>query len=211
MDSNFQRKSALSQLGLAGQPAHDTGAAGVVMSEQPFRAIINLRGHTEDADFMAAAEKALGVALPTQPNTTAMGKETTVIWLSPEEWWIVFESDEASAERALADGLRVSLQDHHVGVVEVGESRTCIRISGPRSRDLIAKACPLDLHPAAFGGAGHCAQSLFAKSPGLLHQLEDTAAGDAVFEIYVLWSFAEYLWQWFSDAAKEYGLAVITP
>lgn len=210
MDNNFLRKSALAQLGLASQQADDTGGAGIVLCEHPFRAIVNLRGKAVDTAFMAAAEKALGTALPTSPNTAVPGKSTTVIWLSPEEWWIVFASEEASAERALADGLRVSLEGVHVGIVEVGESRTCLRLSGPRTRDLIAKACPLDLHPSVFGGPGHCAQSQLAKAPALLHQLDDDADGHAVFEIYVLRSFAEYLWRWLADGAREYGLRVET-
>jgi sarcosine oxidase subunit gamma len=208
MDSNFLRKSALAQLGLASHTADDDAAAGIVMSEHPFRAIVNLRGKPDDAAFMAAAEKAIGTALPTAPNTSAEGKDTTVIWLSPEEWWVIFESDESTAERALADGLRVSLGGCLFAVVEVGESRTAIRVSGPRVRDLLAKGCPLDFHPAVFGGPGHSAQSLMAKAPAVIHQLADSADGHAVFEIYVLRSFAEYLWLWLADAAAEYGLAV---
>jgi len=49
-----------------------------------------------------------------------------------------------------------------------------------------------------------------AKAPVLLHQVADDAQGQAVFEIYVLRSFAEYLWLWLADAAVEYGLAVET-
>ena len=208
MDSNFLRKSALAQLGLAGQKPGARGAAGVVMGEHPFRAIVNLRGKPDDAAFMAAAEKALGAALPTTPNTAAAGNDTTIVWLGPEEWWVIFASDEQAAERAMADGLRVSLDGQLFAAVEVGESRTCIRVAGPRARDLLAKGCSLDLHPSVFGGPGHSAQSLIAKAPAVLHRVADDADGHAVFEIYVLRSFAEYLWLWLADAAAEYGLAV---
>jgi sarcosine oxidase subunit gamma len=39
----------------------------------------------------------------------------------------------------------------------------------------------------------------------LIHQVDDAPA----YDVYVLRSFAEYLWLWLEDAAKEYGMAVV--
>ena len=44
--------------------------AGVVMTEDKFRGHLNLRGNPQDADFMAAVASVLGMALPTEPNTS---------------------------------------------------------------------------------------------------------------------------------------------
>jgi sarcosine oxidase subunit gamma len=209
VDNSFLRQSALAQLGLSGRKAAQDGEAGVTMTELPFRAIVNLRGKAEDKAFMTGTKTALGSALPKTPNSTLPGEGLTVIGLGPEEWWIVFES-RAAAERALADGLRVTLEGIHATVVEVGESRSCIRVTGPRARALLSKGCPVDLHASVFGGPGHTAQTLLAKAPVLLHHLADDDDGHPVFEIYVLRSFAEYLWLWLADAAGEFGLAVKT-
>jgi sarcosine oxidase subunit gamma len=210
VDNHFLRQTALAQLGLSGRKPAQDGEAGVTMTEMPFRAIVNLRGKAEDKAFMAGTKIALGSALPKTPNSALPGEGLTVIGLGPEEWWIVFESREAAAERALADGLRVTLEGIHAAVVEVGESRSCIRVTGPRARALLSKGCPVDLHASVFGGPGHTAQTLLAKAPVLLHHVADDDDGHPVFEIYVLRSFAEYLWRWLADAAGEFGLAVKT-
>jgi sarcosine oxidase subunit gamma len=39
----------------------------------------------------------------------------------------------------------------------------------------------------------------------LLHQLDDGPS----YDIYIHRSFAVYAWSWLSDAAREYGLAVM--
>ena len=194
------RQSALAQLGLDGRARAERGEAGVALAERPFRAIVNLRGDPEDAAFLGAAQGALGLDLPLSPNTTATQGKTTALWLGPNEWWIV--TDDPTADHAAR--LRTTLAEVHAAVTEVGESRTCVEVSGPRARDLLAKACPLDLHPRSFQ-PGTCAQSHLAKATGLIHQTSDAPA----YDLYVLRSFAEYLWHWLEDAGREYGVAVV--
>ncbi len=38
---------------------------------------------------------------------------------------------------------------------------------------------------------------------------DESAADGPAFEVYVLRSFAEYLWTWIEDAGQEYGVTVI--
>jgi sarcosine oxidase subunit gamma len=203
----FLRHSPLAHLGLAGRATTDQNKAddiGVAMGERPFRGIVNLRGPAEDEAFGAAAQTALGVALPVAPNTTASDGQVTVLWLAPDEWWVVTPGDGS----AMADKLRRALEGVRSAVTDVSESRTCIEVRGPRARDLLVKGCPLDLHPRMFG-KGECAQSHLAKTMITLHM---TTGGDhedgPAFDLYVLNSFAEYLWLWLEDAAREYGLKV---
>ena len=89
----------------------------------------------------------------------------------------------------------------HASVTDTSESRTCIRVSGKNARDVLAKGCSLDLHPAKFG-PGQCAQTLLGKVGVMMSQ---TAAAPT-YELLVLRSFATYLWAWLEDAAAEYGL-----
>ena len=194
------RQSALAQLGLDGRARAERGEAGVALAEKPFRAIVDLRGNPEDADFLGSAQGALGLDLPLTPNTATTQGKTTALWLGPDEWWIV--TPDPAADHAAR--LRTTLAGVHAAVTEVGESRCCIEVSGPKARDLLAKACPLDLHPRSFQ-PGTCAQSHLAKAAGLIHQTTDEPA----YDLYVLRSFAEYLWHWLEDAGREYGVAVV--
>ena len=211
MAESFLRHSPLAHLGLAARAtapvAEGAAAPGVWMGERPFRGLVNLRGPVGDQAFDAAVKKALGVGLPTEPNTTAAKGDLRAFWLGPDEWWVVTPGDGP----AMADKLRAALAGQKAAVTDVSESRTCIHVRGPRARDLLAKGCPLDLHPRVFA-AGRCAQSHCAKAMITLHQLADDGESDEgggpAYDVYVLNSFAEYLWLWLEDAAGEYGLGV---
>ncbi len=205
----YLRQSALAHLGLEGRGAAARGAAGVAMGERPHRGIVNLRLDPKNAEAMAAVEAAFGFALPASANTSAGDADMIALWLGPDEWWLVVPGPEPEAGPALAEKLRAALSGHFAAITEVGESRTCIRIAGPSARALLRKGCPLDVHPRAFG-AGACAQTLLAKATVVIHLVADESAADGpAFEVYVLRSFAEYLWTWIEDAGREYGVTVI--
>jgi sarcosine oxidase subunit gamma len=191
--------------------------AGIAMAERPHRGIVDLRLDPAGEAAMSAFAEASGFALPTGPDTTAGNGEVAALWLGPDEWWIIAPGPEPEAGPDLAERLRTALAGHAAGVTDIGESRSCIRISGPKARALLQKGCPLDFHPRAFT-VGACAQSCLAKATVAIHLVADeSAAKDAVkgsaagpaFEIYVLRSFAEYLWLWLEDAGREYGVAVV--
>jgi sarcosine oxidase subunit gamma len=173
--------------------------AGVAMAERRFPTIVDLRGDLSEEVFAAAAKGALGFALPAEPNSAAGDGALSALWLGPDEWWVVGRD-----RPTLAEDLAKAFEGKAAAVTEVGESRTCIRLSGPHARDLIAKGCPLDLHPKVFA-TGHCTQGMLAKAGILLHQVSDEPA----YDVYVLRSFAEYLWLWLEDAAQEYGVTVV--
>jgi len=193
----YLRQSPLAHLGLEGRAEAVRGGAGVAMAERRFPGILNLRGTPEG--LSGPIEAAFGFALPTEPNTTASKDEVSVFWLGPDEWWLL--GPEATS---LAARLNEALDGIACAVTQVGESRTCIRVAGPHARDLLAKGCPLDLHPRAFA-AGSCAQSRLAKADVLVHQVDDKPT----YDLYGLRSFAEYLWLWLEDAAREYGMVVV--
>lgn len=196
MAEDYLRQSPLAHLGLARRAREARGEAGVAMAERPFPAILNLRARGSTPEPWQAIETALGFALPREPNRAAGKDRVVALWLGPDEWWLIGPPAD--------QGLGKTLSELGCTLTEVGDSRTCIRISGPRARALIAKGCPLDLHPRVFG-PGHCAQSLLAEADIVLHQVSPAPA----YDIYVARSFAEYLWLWLEDAAREYVLAVV--
>lgn len=213
MVEGYLRQSALAHLGLEGRAQASRGEAGVALTERPHRGIANLRLDPKNAEALAAFEAGFGFALPTAANTTAGDADTLVLWLGPDEWWLIVPGPEPEAGPGLAEKLRAALAGHFAGVTDVGESRTCIRVSGPKARALLQKGCPLDFHPQVFT-AGACAQSILAKAGVTLHLFADESAAQAgaegpIFDVYVLRSFAEYLWAWLEDAGREYGVAVL--
>lgn len=180
---------------LDGRPG--SGADGAVMVEHPHLGKITLRGDAADPAFPDAVKTAVGVALPGMANTASATGRNTVLWLGPDEWLIV---SPPGSQGAVEAALHKALGGQHVSVVDTTDARTTIRLHGVHARDILAKGCPLDLHPRAFG-PGQCAQTIVAKADVLIHQLDDAPT----YDIYVLCSFAPYLWDWLVDAAKEFN------
>jgi sarcosine oxidase subunit gamma len=167
---------------------------------------IELRGDPDDRAFMAAVGRTLDVLLPGEPNTTAARGDLTALWLGPDAWLLTCPPDEVAAH---IGSLREAVSDVHAAITDVSDGRVALRLGGPNARDVLAKGCPLDLHPRAFA-AGRCAQSLLAKSSVLIHLLDDDVPGPT-FDVYVARSFAHYLFAWLEDAGREYGVQVDAP
>lgn len=201
MSKSILKESPLARFCLEQRTTPAPMAAGVKVWERAFCAHINLRGDPSASDFLAAARGVLGFELPLEPNTFAGERENYALWLGPNEWLIVVPGEQ---EGLVAEGLRNALRGQFFAVTEVGGGQTIITLSGQNARDLLAKGCPLDLHPREFG-PGHCAQSHLGKAPILIRQID----AEPTFELIARRSFADYLWCWLEDASEEYGLAVI--
>ncbi len=171
------------------------GAEGVQLAEIALPVKVNLRGDAGDAAFRRAVESVVGLGPPVAANTFVRAGETRCFWLGPDEWLIV--APESAGD--LARRLRAALTDQHASVVDLGAANVTLRLTGARSREVLAKACPLDFHPRAFR-PGRCAQSNFARTQALV-ALEDETP---VFDLFVRRSFATYLADWLLDAMCEY-------
>ena len=181
---------------LLGKAGSDTGPGGaaVVISERPFLGYLNLRGDPGDADFASAAEASLGFELPTEPNRATAEGSLTAHWLGPDEWLVVTPPN---VQAWLIDSLQASLLDVHAYVTDLSGGHTTISLSGSGARGVLAKGCPLDLHPAVFR-PGDCAQTLVAKVSAIVRCVDDSPS----FELVVRRSFAEYAALWLRDAAR---------
>jgi sarcosine oxidase subunit gamma len=195
MSDASRRESPLVGRIEAGLPVR-TVAQAVRLQERAFLGHINLRCDPSDAGLTGAVEGALGCILPRIPNTfKAAQAGHKVLWLGPDEWLVVTPEDRHST---LAQALRLAVGDGFASVIELGSGQTVIGISGQRAREVLAKGCPLDLHPRAFG-PGRCAQSRLARALITLAQVDEAPT----FELIVRRSFADYLWQWLSDACRH--------
>jgi sarcosine oxidase, subunit gamma len=177
---------------------------GVRLGERAGLGKIDLRGDPHDRAFMTAVGRVLDLLLPSEPCTSAARDQTCALWLGPDEWLVTCPEPEAAG---LAGSLREALTDVHAAITDVTDGRVTFRLAGPSVRDVLAKGCPLDLHPRTFP-PGACAQSLLAKASVLIHLLDDDREQGPSFDVYVARSFAHYLWTWLEDAGREYGVRV---
>ena len=203
MLESYLRRTPLSHLGLVAraQPAREENA-GVTMGEVPFRGLVNLRLDPKTTALKSAAEAVLGLSLPTTVGDTAEGKDAKVLTTGPDEWLIVSPDGPAMAEK-----LAKTAEGKHIAVTDISENWTTIRVAGPATKALLAKGCALDFHETKFP-VGHCAQSMIAKADLTIVRLEDSQDGPT-YDLTVRISFAEYVWLWLEDAAREYGLTVL--
>jgi sarcosine oxidase subunit gamma len=169
---------------------------GVALQERAFLGHVNLRCDPADLVLTGALERVLGCALPRMPNTFQVASAGhRVLWLGPDEWLVITPEGQ---EAFVAQSLRGARGEAFATVIELGSGQTVIEVRGRRAREVIAKGCPLDLHPRVFG-PGRCAQSRLARALVTLLQVD---AGPT-FELIVRRSFADYLWQWLLDACRH--------
>jgi sarcosine oxidase subunit gamma len=137
-----------------------------------------------------------GVPLPLTANRVAPTGPLRVLWLGPDEWLVVAEGEAPDLlprlERAVA-GRRAALSD-------LSSSRVIIELRGAGARALLAAGCGLDLHSRAFA-AGQCAQTLLARVPVILDQIDETPH----YRVLVRRSYARWLVDWLIDAAEGLG------
>lgn len=163
-----------------------------------FETVLNLRGRPADGEFVKAVASVFGVDLPLSPNAIAGSGEHRVFWLGPDEWLVVAPDGRASEFETRFRS--ACANDPWCAIVDVSNNTTGFTLAGPAARDVLAKGCPLDLHPRVFGPA-QCAQSVLAGTRVLL------AAGSRPesFELRVRNSFARYLVAWLADAIHEFS------
>ncbi len=209
MVDGYLRQSPLAHLHLEARATNDPteNEVGVEMGERPLLGMINLRAQKSDPVLSPAITKVLGLELPTDVNTVS-GRIDGIytLCLGPDEWLIVTPSNK---EQNLYSELTQALEQLHTSINLVGESRTVIRLSGLHARNVLAKGCSVDLHPRVFK-PGQCAQTILGRSDITVHQVADESGTNAAtYDIIVFRSFAEYVWTWLEDAAREYGVRVV--
>jgi sarcosine oxidase, subunit gamma len=177
---------------------------GVRLGERLGLGKIDLRGDPHDRAFMAAVGRVLDLLLPGEPCTSAAREQIAALWLGPDQWLLTCPAADAAR---LVGAMREALRDVHAAITDVTDGRVTFRLAGPSAQGVLAKGCPLDLHPRAFP-PGSCAQSLLAKAAVLIHLVDDVSPAGPTFDVYVPRSFAAYLWIWLEDAGREYGVQI---
>lgn len=161
-------------------------------------AIVNLRGNAEDPAFRAAVSRVLKLELPIQPCSSVADAVHRLVWVGPDDWFVIGPKGQASAIEAQ---LRTALAGMHHAVTDVSGGYTVLHLSGTPVREVLAQGCPLDLHPRVFG-PGSSAGSLFFKASIWLWQTDEAPT----YEVLVRSSFRGYFWLMLERSTQECGL-----
>jgi len=141
---------------------------------------------------MATIKSAYGVDLPRRPARVS-GKGIAFVWAGPDQWLAVAER---GANRDMERELK-SLLSGMASVVDQSDGRVVVRVSGPLSRQVLAKGIPIDLHPRAFGA--NAAAITHASHIGvIMWQLEDAST----FELAMFRSYADSFAHWLIETAE---------
>jgi len=192
-DLTLLRRSPLAHLTERMRAAAVSGERSVALAEWPFLSMVSLRVDP-DAQAARAVESALGLELPRSCGAVAESGPHTVLWLGPDEWLLVSQTDAA----LLVEQLEALVGDAHAAVADVSANRTVLELSGRSARSVLEKGCPLDLHPTAFQ-PGRAVTTTLARIPLLVWQV-----GPDTYRLLPRSSFADYVARWLLDAMQEF-------
>lgn len=175
-----------------------TTEGGVVLREDALLGHLNLRGNAQDPEFVAGVAKALGLALPLAPCSSAQNDDTTILWLSPDEWIILVVGGKEEDTEA---SLRANLTGHFA-VSDVSGGQTILELSGDDCIKVLQKSTGYDVHLDNFP-VGKVVGTTFAKSSAHIRR-----TGEQSFQLVIRRSFSDYVWLWLQQSSKEYGLRI---
>jgi len=196
----------------ASQPAAMVGshfgveAHGVVLAELITTACWNVQGDSTRGEFAAEFERHFGVVPLPVANTAARGERWTALWLGPRSWLLFADSRLAMPTPDAFTTTRDALNLHGDALFDTSTARVGFAVGGEHAASVLAKSCPLDLHPAAFA-AGSCAQSVLGHVNVLLYRPESTA----MFVLMAARSLAGDVWRTLCRSAAQYGVDVLPP
>lgn len=152
----------------------------------------SVRGDAEAAEKIG---RAFGVSLPMEPWRSGANGTRAALWLGPDEWLLFADEREADAVTAQ---VAAAMGETPYSWVDVSHRNAGFRLSGPHVADALNAGCPLPLSLAAFP-VGKCTRTLLGKAEIVLWR-----AGETEFRIEVWRSYAAYLAEFISEAAREH-------
>lgn len=179
------------------------GAAGetpLVLSERPLGVLMQLSGWRDS--FARAVEPLLarlGLDGAGSFDRAQSSDKALAFRIAPERLLLRVTAD-AWAE---AEG---AIDAAETPVLDLGHSRTLVRVAGATAPDLMALLMPIDFDGRAFA-PGRFVQSGMHSVAVLVHRAADEG-GAPVFDIYMPRSFAASLWAYLTQTAMPLGYRV---
>jgi sarcosine oxidase, subunit gamma len=165
--------------------------SGATLTAAPARAQIGVRAR---GDAVALVEETLGIPRLPEPNRVLPARTGECFWLGPAEWlWVGNPEDRG----VLLEALEAAIGEADGAAVDLSSSRVIVDLKGASAREVLSSCCALDLHPHVFA-PGQCAQTLVAKAPVLLTQLDRAPT----YRVFVRPSFGAYVISWLTDGME---------
>jgi sarcosine oxidase subunit gamma len=137
---------------------------------------------------------ALGATLPL-PGRQMRTEGVLYLWSGPASWLAICERDDPDFATGLANRL-----NSVAAVTDQSDGRTILRISGPASRDALAKLLPIDLHQTVFS----LDETALTLAGHINVQIWRT--GEDSFELACFRSFAACLFDSLREACQEFQI-----
>jgi sarcosine oxidase subunit gamma len=171
------------------------GEPGVrVLRRAGLRLATIIAGKGRGEELARALQELAGIVPPAAPK--AVHGIMSLVWSGPDQWLMV--ADRADAVEAAARKLAGL-----AAITDQSDARAVLRLSGAHIRDVLAKGCPIDLHPRVFK-TGDAAVTVIAHIGVQLWQIDDQPGYDLIVSRSMVSSF----WSWFDASAAEFGYAV---
>ncbi|MCR9073667.1 MAG: hypothetical protein NXI18_18435 [Alphaproteobacteria bacterium] len=139
------------------------------------------------------------IALPLPPAGRAVSIDDMRLLSMAPGRWIAVSTDTPP----LIDRLQATCGPNGAVLVEQGHGRAALRISGPRSRDLLAKGTGLDLHPRAFAENSVASTALFHVAVTI-----DRRRGSGTFDVHMPRGYAHSLAERLIAAGRQFGVGI---
>ena len=158
---------------------------------------INLRGNSNDKEFMKNVGSVLDLVLPIEPNVRVSNKNINIIWLSPNEWLIETPKDDTMNILKL---LKSNLNPQKTAITDVSFNRTILRLEGDHVFTLLSKYLVINLEEVLKKNYS-VAQTIFLKIPILLIRNNNDNESISI-DIYLNRSHAKYVYELLIDGSK---------
>jgi sarcosine oxidase subunit gamma len=160
---------------------------------------INLRGQSDNKDFMSSSGTILDILLPTEPNISNVTVNAKVIWLGPNEWLVEINNENKFKE--IFSKLQSTLNPQNTAVTDLTENRTIIKVSGHNLYTLLAKFMVIDLDTVLQKETA-VAQTLFIKVPILIVRNHKYSEKPSI-DIHTNRSHAQYIYKILVDGSHN--------
>ena len=170
---------------------------GFYFNELPNIPKINLRGNSNDKQFIFNINNILNILLPLTPNTFNQNNSLKTIWLGPNEWLIEINQIR-DFEKIFLD-LKETLNFQNTAVTDVTENRTILKLSGIYLYKLLAKFMVVDLEKV-LKSESSVAQTIFVKIPVLIIRNHNKNQEPSVY-LHANRSHAQYIYNLIVDGS----------
>lgn len=194
--SSWWPKGAWDGLVSPGRSGAEGVDPGVVITPRHDFSFACLIGGEDDWSLKDYFVSQYGIEPPETPRAVP-GEKLDLVWAGSSQWLAVSIRPGMPAE--LAAGLQ--------GIAAVSDqtdARAVLRLRGARVRDVLAKGCPVDLHPRAFRRG----DTFITAIGGIGVQVWWTDVDDA-FHLAVPRSMVGSFWSWLLPSAQEFGVEIL--